>query len=39
MENNSAYKEKRGLPFIFENETVTFTGKAIKLKTDKGLGK
>jgi len=39
MENNSACKEKRGLPFIFENETVTFTGKAIKLKTDNDLGK
>lgn len=37
---NKAYsKEKRGIPFIFENETVTFTGKAIKLKTDNDLGK
>ncbi|MCK5658901.1 MAG: hypothetical protein KAH96_03370, partial [Alphaproteobacteria bacterium] len=36
---NKAYsKEKRGIPFIFENETVTFTGKAIKLKTDNDLG-
>jgi hypothetical protein len=39
MENNSAYKEKRGIPLIFENETVTFTGKAIKLNADNDLGK
>ncbi|MBE9541152.1 MAG: hypothetical protein IMF01_02450, partial [Proteobacteria bacterium] len=37
--NKAYYKEKRGIPFIFSNETVTFTGKAIKLKTDNDLGK
>ncbi len=37
--NKAYYKESKGIPFLFEIETVTFTGKAIKLKTDKDLGK
>ncbi len=30
-------KERRGIPWIFEKEIVTFTGKAIRIKTDKEL--
>lgn len=31
--------EERGIPFLFTKKTVTFTGKAIKLKTDSDLGR
>jgi hypothetical protein len=31
--------EKRGIPFLADKKSVTFTGKAIKLKTDTDLGR